>query len=170
MPSEYQLSYDRLIEERGPVNIFLAIANAPNLIDSFLSFTADMKKKAEVEPKLRELAILMVGEASGAQYEVDHHSHIALAAGVRPAQLSGLGDFETSPEFDETERAVLRYARHVTVDTHVPDGTWRALLDVLGLRKAMDIVFATAWYNAVARMLIPLQIQTEDWVEPIAHA
>ena len=27
----------------------------------------------------------------------------------------------------------------------------------------MDIVVAVAWYNAVVRMLIPLQIQMEDW-------
>jgi hypothetical protein len=27
----------------------------------------------------------------------------------------------------------------------------------------MDIVMAVAWYNAVVRMLIPMQIEKEDW-------
>jgi hypothetical protein len=29
----------------------------------------------------------------------------------------------------------------------------------------MDIVMAVAWYNAVARILLPLEIETEDWYE-----
>jgi hypothetical protein len=27
----------------------------------------------------------------------------------------------------------------------------------------MDVVMAVAWYNAVARILLPLEIEMEDW-------
>jgi hypothetical protein len=27
----------------------------------------------------------------------------------------------------------------------------------------MDVVMAVAWYNAVARMLLPMEIEIEDW-------
>jgi alkylhydroperoxidase family enzyme len=33
----------------------------------------------------------------------------------------------------------------------------------LSLRETMDIVMAVAWYNAVARMLKPMRIETESW-------
>jgi hypothetical protein len=29
----------------------------------------------------------------------------------------------------------------------------------------MDVVMAVAWYNAVARVLLPLEIELEDWHE-----
>jgi hypothetical protein len=29
----------------------------------------------------------------------------------------------------------------------------------------MDVVMAVAWYNAVARMLLPMEIEMEDWYE-----
>jgi hypothetical protein len=29
----------------------------------------------------------------------------------------------------------------------------------------MDIVMAVAWYNAVVRILMPLQIEIEDWFQ-----
>jgi hypothetical protein len=40
---------------------------------------------------------------------------------------------------------------------------------VIGLedvgRESMDVVMAVAWYNAVARVLLPLEIELEDWYE-----
>lgn len=166
MPLADQSAYDRLLRERGPVHVFLAIANAPDLLNDFLTFTAGMKSKAHVDARLRELAIIMVGETSGAGYEVAHHAHNALKAGVRPAQLASIRDFESSPEFDAAEKAVLRYSRCVTAELQVPDDVWRSLRDTLSLRQTMDIVFAAAWYNAVARILMPLNIEIEPWLTP----
>lgn len=162
-PEAYRGAYDRMIKERGPSHIFLALANIPNLLDLVLSFTKEMKHGSVVDQRLRELAILAVGLTAKSDYEFDHHWNIALKAGVRRAQLEHLADAETSPEFDEKERAVVRYAREATLHVDVSDATWNALTTHLPLRETMDIMMAVAWYNGVVRMLKPMQIETEDW-------
>ena len=106
-----------MLNERGnpPLHIFLALANIPNLLAPLLSFTKEMREGAAVDAKLRELAITTVGSVTGAQYEFNHHWDFAIAAGLRREQLEQLASFETSNEFDDRERAVIRYAREATL-------------------------------------------------------
>jgi hypothetical protein len=58
-----------------------------------------------------------------------------------------------------------RYAREATLSLKVSDETWSALGEHFSVRETMDVVMAVAWYNAVARMLIPMEIETEDGFE-----
>ncbi|HKN29305.1 MAG TPA: carboxymuconolactone decarboxylase family protein [Roseiarcus sp.] len=166
-PEAYRSAYDRMLQERGDPapNIFLAVGNIPNLLGPMLDFTKEMKTGAAIEQRLRELSIVTVGLVTRCDYEFGHHWNIALKAGVRCAQLEQLEHAEASPEFDEKERAIIRYAREATEKIDVSDDTWSALRQQLSLRETMDIVMAVAWYNAVARMLKPMRIETESWYQ-----
>jgi alkylhydroperoxidase family enzyme len=166
-PAAYLDAYDRMLRERGdpPLHVFAALANIPNLLDPLLTFTGEMREGAVIEARLRELAIMTVALATGATYEFDHHWNSALKAGLRREQLEDLPDAETSDAFDDRERAVVRYAREATLSLKVSDETWDALRKHFSLRETMDVVMAVAWYNAVARMLLPMEIETEDWHE-----
>jgi alkylhydroperoxidase family enzyme len=166
-PSAYLAAYDRMLRERGDpaLHIFAALANIPNLLDALLTFTSEMKTGAVIEARLRELAIMTVALATGATYEFDHHWNSALDAGLRREQLEQLADAETSDAFEESERAIVRYAREATLSLKVSEETWASLRRHFSMRETMDVVMAVAWYNAVARMLIPMEIETEDWYE-----
>jgi alkylhydroperoxidase family enzyme len=162
-PAAHRAAYDRMLRERGnpPLNVFAALANIPNLLDPLLTFTREMREGAVVEARLRELAILTVAQTTGATYEFQHHAHNALAAGLRPEQVEQLADADASDAFDDAERAVVRYARTATRSLTVPDATWAELCRHFPVREAMDVVMAVAWYNAVARVLLPLEIELE---------
>jgi alkylhydroperoxidase family enzyme len=166
-PPAYVAAFDRMLRERGdpPLHIFAALANVPNLLDPLLTFTREMREGAVIEGRLRELAIMTVALATGATYEFNHHWNSALSAGLRREQLEELADAETSEAFDERERAVVRYAREATASLEVSDETWSALRSHFSVRETMDVVLAVAWYNAVARMLLPMEIELEDWYE-----
>jgi alkylhydroperoxidase family enzyme len=166
-PAAYLAAYDRMLRERGdpPLHIFAALANIPNLLDPLLTFTREMREGAAIETRLRELAIMTVALATGATYEFNHHWNSAVEAGLRREQLEQLADAETSDAFDERERAIVRYAREATLSLNVSDETWSALRSHFSARETMDVVMAVAWYNAVARILLPLEIELEDWYE-----
>jgi alkylhydroperoxidase family enzyme len=166
-PSGHLAAYDRMLRERGdpPLHIFAALANMPNLLDPLLTFTGEMREGAVIEARLRELAIMTVALATGATYEFNHHWNAAVKAGLRREQLDQLADAETSDAFDERERAIVRYAREATLSLEVSDETWSALREHFPVRETMDVVMAVAWYNAVARMLLPMEIEMEDWYE-----
>src|SRR4051794_7214961 len=101
--------FDRLVAERGtnPENIFLALANAPDLTDAVLGMATALRKRTALPKVFRELAVVTVGLETGATYEVEHHHNAALAAGARREQLDRLQEFETADCFTEQERAVI---------------------------------------------------------------
>ena len=101
--------------ERCPTaNIFRALANAPALLDAFLSYANALRDGSELSPKLRELAILTVGHTTDSEYEIAHHQSHGAKAGITPEQLAAVPDFETSDLFDDAERAVMALAKEST--------------------------------------------------------
>jgi alkylhydroperoxidase family enzyme len=156
--------YDRLVAERGPnpENIFLALANAPDLTEAVLGMATALRRRTTLPRVFRELAVVTVGLEAGATYEVEHHRNAALAAGIRREQLDRLREFETADCFNEQERAVIRLATEVTIGGRASDAVWKAL-DFLGERQRLELVLTIAWYNCVVRIILPLQIDIEPW-------
>jgi len=161
--------YERLQASRGvPTgNIWRALANAPNLLDRILSLADELRHGVTIETRFRELAVLMVGVVAKSQYEFDHHWNAARKAGLAGEMLAAMEQFETSPLFDESERAVLRYAKEVTATGEVEDATWDALRAHFGDRQATEITITIAWYNCVVRILLPLKIENEAWFKKL---
>jgi 4-carboxymuconolactone decarboxylase len=164
LPEADRAVYDRLQASRGvPTgNIWRALANAPNLLDRILSLADELRHGVEIDKRFRELAVLMVGLVAKSQYEFDHHWNAAVKAGLARDKLAALSDFETSPLFDDAERAVLRYAAEAT-SGEVADATWTSLRAHFDERRAAEIVITVAWYACVVRILVPLKIENEAW-------
>jgi alkylhydroperoxidase family enzyme len=158
--------YDRLVEERkSPVgNIFRILAHTPNLLRRFLALGGELRNGTELDPKLRELALMAVGRLTGAEYEFTHHWNLARRVGVTREQLEHLDEFETSPLFNDLERLVQRYAFEATMNVAVSDATFEALRKALGTRRLMELVQNVAFYNMVVRILVPLQVEVESGV------
>jgi alkylhydroperoxidase family enzyme len=156
--------FDRLVAERGPnpENIFLGLANAPDLTEAVLGMATALRKQTALPKVFRELAVVTVGLETDASYEVEHHRNAALAAGVRRQQLERLREFETADCFTQQERAVIRYATEATRHCGVPDATWENL-SFLGDRQRLELLLTVAWYNCVVRIVLPLQIEIEPW-------
>jgi alkylhydroperoxidase family enzyme len=165
LPEADRVLYDNLSKERGgaPVgNIFRTLANAPNLLRRFLGLGNELRNATQLDPRLRELALMTVGRLTGADYEFTHHWNISLKVGVKREQLAS---FETSPAFDDHERSVMRYASEVTTNIKVADATFDALRGFLDNRRITELAMNVAFYNAVVRVLIPLGVE----LEPDAH-
>lgn len=164
--AEAQALFDTLEARRGrPIeNIFLMLAREPHLCEAVLGLASALRTSTLLDRRYRELAVLTVGVTTGASYEVDHHWNPALRAGVTPAQLAALADFETSELFDGKERTVMRYAREVTGTGTTTDATWAGLSDFLDPSARLELALTVAWYNCVARLILPLQIEREAWL------
>ena len=143
-------------------NLFLALANAPKLLDAFLSYANAMRDGSELDPKLRELAILVVGHATGSEYEIAHHESHALKAGVTPRQYAQIPRYQTSDAFDEAERAVMALAEESTLKVQVSDATWAAARAHLDDKRMVELTLTIAWYNSGVRIMGLLDIDLED--------
>jgi alkylhydroperoxidase family enzyme len=161
LPEAERPIYQRMVRERGTGHIWLALANAPKILDAMMTMAGALRNDTIFERRFRELGIVMVGLVTRSAYEFDHHWNAALAAGVLREQLENLAQFETSPHFDDKERAVLRYAKEATETGEVRDASWDALRRHFDTQQAMEVVLTVAWYNCVVRILLPLRIEHE---------
>lgn len=155
--------WDRVEAERKmpTANIFRALANAPSLLDGFLTY-ANALRNSELDPKLRELAILTVGYATQSEYEIAHHQSHARKAGVTPQQLADVAKFETSDAFDDLERAVMRLAEASTLKVDVSEQLWTEVSAQLSDKQLVELALTIAWYNSGVRIMAMLDIDLEE--------
>lgn len=155
--------FDRLERERKvpTANIFMALANAPAMLDGFLSY-ANSLREGQLSPKLREMAILTVGHVTDTEYEVAHHQSHGLKAGISPEQLKAIQHFETSELFSAEEKAVMAFAKESTLKVHVSDTVWHQLAAFLSERQCVELTLSVAWYNSGVRLMGALAIDLED--------
>ena len=156
--------WDRIEAERKlpTANIFRSLANAPVLLDAFLSYANAMRDNSLLSPKLRELAILSVGHATGSEYEIAHHQSHGRKAGLTDEQLAAVADGDNTELFNDTERAVIALARESTLNVNVSDASWAAAAKHLDDQQMVELTLTIAWYNSGVRVMGLLGIELED--------
>jgi 4-carboxymuconolactone decarboxylase len=155
--------------ERLPaLNIFRVLAHAETCFRPFLRLGEAILTKQELDPKLRELAILRVARLTPAEYEWVQHAAIARAVGVSDEQIDALESGETGAEvFSEEERLVLRFTDQVVRDARPDDGTFGAVSERFSAREIVELTLAVGYYMAIARVMEVAQIDID---EPLADA
>lgn len=142
-------------------NLFKVMGHCPYIGLNFQRLGNSILRGEELSAKLRELAILRVGNLAQAEYEFTKHTPRALRAGVSQKQIDNLSDWTTSTEFDDQERAVLRYTDEVTLYIEVKDNTFAQLQSFLSEHAIVELTVAIGYYGMVCRILVALQIELE---------
>ncbi len=159
---EFQERFEKMEESGRPVlNLFKVMAHSPQVGYRFLGLGNAILLKGVVPPHLRELAILRVGQLNEATYEWTQHVPIALSVGVRQAQIDALSAWEDSPEFDEREKAILRYTDEETKNIRVQDETFAAVREILTEEAVVELTTTIGYYAMVCRILESLQVELE---------
>lgn len=144
-----------------PINLFRALANDPDGLREFHRIGEWIRYGGQLEPRLRELAILRVGYLTGNEYEYSHHIRIAQEFGVTPHDLNLVCRTAQSPVPDGPAAAVLDAATEITQRLSPSDATWRRMVEALGVAGAVELVLVVAHYNAVVRVLDSLRVDVE---------
>lgn len=153
---------------RRPINLFRALANSPEGLRHYSALGDWIRHGCELDPRLRELAILQVGYTSGSRYEFSHHVKIGRDFGVRDSDIAALVDASSGRPhgLGELDSAVLSAAREITATQKLADGTRGTLRAHLGDRALVDLVLVISFYNAVIRVLGVLDIDVEPEYRP----
>jgi len=151
------------------INLDKALLWSEPLARAWNVYLKAVRTELPTNRKLRELGICTVALLTGAHYEYHHHAPDFLAAGGTQTQLDALQAFvradprgtPDSPDLDEVERLVIRYAAQMTLDVHVSDEVFDALQHHFDATGIVELTAAIATYNMVARFLVALQITPE---------
>ncbi len=162
VPPVFQQRFQRITADGRPVlNLFRVMAHCPEIGHRFLQLGTAILMKGVLPPRLRELAILRVGQLNRSLYEWTQHLALARRAGVSQQQIDTLQDWHDSFAFSEEEKAVLRYTDEVTTNIRVNDETFAALKRFLSEEGVVELTTTIGYYGMVCRILEALQVELE---------
>lgn len=93
-------------------NSWLIMQRKPAILRAFTQLSAALwdPKDSKVERGLKRLVAHVASRAAGCRYCMAHTVEGALHLGVEERKLADVGDYQTSPLFDERERTTLNFA------------------------------------------------------------
>ncbi len=143
------------------INLDRMLLHSPPYAEGWNTLLGAVRRKLELDPQVRELAICTVARITGAKYEWHQHAPEYLAAGGPQATLDLLADVDAAARarnLTERERAAIQLAIEMTRSVQVADGTLASARSLFGERQLVELVGTIATYNMVARFLEALGI------------
>ena len=132
---------------RGPLAVWL---HRPKLADRAQALGQYCRYETSLEPRLSELAILILGRIWGAEFEWWSHKAIALRAGVSPAVIEAIRT-RAEPSFERDDEALI-YAFITTLhkDRSIPDELYGAAVRMFGEGGVIDLVGIAGYYSLIS--------------------
>lgn len=150
------------LAELPPLNIFRMLAHADSAFVPYLGFAGVLLARLELDPRLRELAILLVASRTGAEYEWVQHVGISRGLGIDEEQISAVrsGDLEADC-LNANARAVLRFTSEVLECPRADDKAFAALGDRFPPRQIVELLVVIGSYQMLARVMTTLDIDLD---------
>lgn len=173
LPEPHGGAYQQAMTGRtGPrINIHGTVAHSPAVLVAFVGFANALRNDTVLDPRLRELTVLTVSRAKGADYEFGKHANLALSVGVPREQIEaieanrvGPDDLQTGP-FDDVTRAVVALARESVTNVRVSDATWAAAAAHLSEQELVEVLLHVGMYSMTAHLTEGVQVDIEPWFQ-----
>jgi len=162
-PPEVREIFQKIEDNEAKIlNLYKVVANSPGLLLNFIRLGNSVIGWMELPSRLREIVILRVARLTGSEYEWAQHAPVALQVGVSQKQLDSISDWKNSAEFNNKERAVLQYTDEVAQKVKVTDQTFNALKNFLNEQTIVELTMTIGYYEMVARLLVPLQVELDE--------
>ena len=151
--SEFEPFFQMVEQAMGFVpTSMLTMGRNPDLLRAFAGLSGTVLASDRLDPGLRALISYVASRAAGCVYCQAHTGHTAHRSGVDEAKVQAAFEYETSPLFDEKERAALRVAHHAAL---VPNATepahFEALRKHFSDEEIVDIVAVISLFGYLNR-------------------
>ncbi len=155
-----KVAYDRIASgARGGVGgPFKALLTSPELCARVEQLGVFIRYECSVPMRLRELAILCVGQHWKAAVEWHAHAPIAAKQGVPQAVIDAIGQGQTPPFTEDADRIVHDFVRVLLREGKVPDATFAAVQGLFGNKGAVELTGLVGYYSLLAMQLNTFQI------------
>jgi alkylhydroperoxidase family enzyme len=148
---------------RPHLNIYRMLANSEAGLKGFIRMGNALLYRCELDPQLRELAIVRVGRLSRAAYEVFQHERIGREAGVDDAKIAALREATIDAAvFSDNEKAVLRFTDDVVRNVKASDRNLKAVQAFLTPGAVVELTLTIGYYMMVCRFLETTGVEGEE--------
>jgi AhpD family alkylhydroperoxidase len=136
------------------LGVFRMLAHAETAFRPWLALGGALLGSLQLDPVLRELAILRVAAIAGCDYELVQHEAIAAGVGVRPDQVVALAAGRSAgDEFDVRETLVLRFVGEAIDNEGTATTSVAEVEEALSAREVVELLLVIAHYHGLALLL-----------------
>jgi alkylhydroperoxidase family enzyme len=142
-------------------NVVKALSNSPGLASKVFPLANYFMNQSKLDPRVRELAVLMLMTRCNCEYGFVRHIEIAKKCGLSQEQIDNVGNYQSSSLFTADDKVILRYAEELTTNARVDDDLYARAEKLVGKDHIVDLTGAIAFWNMMARNLNALQVTLE---------
>ncbi len=135
------------------LNIFRMMAHAETSFRPLLRLGGSILTQQELDPKLREFAILQAAALTPGEYEWIQHVPIAEATGATRAQIQAIETRDWDAEcFEPAEGLALAFGADVLERASVSDERFAAMQKHFSSREIVELILTLGYYSMLARL------------------
>jgi AhpD family alkylhydroperoxidase len=143
-----------------PLNLFRMVAHSPDALRPFLRYGGALLAELDLDPVLRELAILRVAALTGCDYERIQHEQIATAVGCSPDQAAAASDVGRRTDGDAG--AVLAFVDEAVGEHAVGTETLARVEAALGPSAVVELLLVVGHYLGIAILAQSVDLDLDD--------
>jgi 4-carboxymuconolactone decarboxylase len=149
---------------QGPAGIWL---HSPRVGEPIREMNRILRTEVPLEPRLRELAILVTARELDSQFEWTAHEPVALKEGLAPKILDIVKFRRPVSAVPEKETAIIAFGRELFRDRKVRPDTYAEMVRVFGQTAVVNITALMANYALTAVMLTAFDQQLHEGRKPL---
>lgn len=143
-----------MTEPNGALNgPFPAMLHHPQFGIPALEFLRSLDRLAALPKPIREVAILTVGAAFSARYELYAHEIMGAVAGLQPDTIATLAAGSTPGNLSDEEHIAHIIAHTLTRGRAVPTSTYQRAIQLLDAKGVGELIFLIGGYSLIAMLL-----------------
>lgn len=159
--SDVPESYREMLANRPPLNLYRMLPHAGPAAVGFLKLGGALLRDSELDPQLREVAILRVGILSKAGYEVHQHKRVARRVGLADAKIAALEEGADPAALSALEQQVMAFTDQLVRHVKASDAMFEAMQTQLSTRALAELVLTIGFYMMVSRFLENFEVDIE---------
>jgi alkylhydroperoxidase family enzyme len=151
----------------GPLLNHLVYARRPTIFQGARAMWGGLDASGLVAPDLIALVNRRVASLNGCVFWQDINAAVGSELGVSDQKLLALGEYATSPLYEEQERAALEYADAITLsDRDVGDDLFEKVRGYFGDEALVELTAVIAWENSSSKFNRALRVPSQGLWKP----
>lgn len=146
------------------INVFRMIANSENCAPEVFELGYKLSKGSSLEPQHREVAILRVAHAIGAEYLWQEHTAIAQRVGLSAEKIDSIAAFPNqsgAETLDAFDVALLTFTDELIESSYVRDEAFGAIRQAYDESHLVELILLVGFYTMVGRVTKTLHVDLQ---------
>lgn len=145
----------------GSLNVTRMISHSEGALSGYSRLGTHLLRRGKLDPVIREIVILRVGQLCGSAYEWHQHVSVARAVGMDERTLQAVADHDLD-QLTEAQRVAVAIAEEIKRDAGASERTIARAKTLFGPEELVELVLAAGFYIMTAGLLLSFDIEIED--------